>query len=322
MNLPEDAESRAIVRQSDLGSYGYCPAKAHYERSARDAGYQPKRLSATILGSVKHYALQVFQQLYHEGREDAQAVALATFEHYWSPEHCGEICEGFPTEWMRGHTYEGCRQEGLASLTAAFAWIGKERSSWLLGVEHTFNVPFDIGTEGVLLHGTVDRLTLRKMPQGLFVCLEDWKSGKVAQNLSLSLQWTVYAVASLSMDFWLSFYAGNTNGFDNLLTDLAGRGQALHQGADGLGPLEVLPRRGRLLSVRDGAFGAHDCGIRTEAHYERLRFHIREYLKARRADVNPPTTDCSKCLYCEYSDICGQAPVPELQDTDQNNWRA
>lgn len=312
--LKHDEKGRVIVRQSDLSSFGYCPARQFYDHNALAAGYQPSRLSATVVGSVKHYALLVFQRLWHEGREDAEDVALATFDHYWTPEHCGEICEGFPTEWMRGHTYEGLREEAHKSLRAAFAWIKRDRS-WLLAVEHTFDVPFWDGNEEVVLHGTVDRLTLVRRPEGLFISVDDWKSGKRTPNLSLAVQWSVYAKASLHPDFWLPFYAEDTQGFDNLLRNLADQGWALHDGVEGLEP---LPRRGRLLEVKDEGFGAHDCGVRGQAHYARLAFHVREYLKAERAGVHPPTTEYARCLYCPWNNgVCGEAPIPELQDVDQ-----
>lgn len=300
----------AVIRQSDLASFSYCAARQHFDVMARAEGHEPRRLSATILGSVVHYAFMIGQQLIHEGREDAIDVALATFEHYWSPDRAHEVCEGWPNEWARGHTADRLLVDGRSSLRKALGWAKKEKTV-LLGIEVPFNVPIEVDGEQHTLHGTIDRLVLRNYAGRRWVQIEDAKTGKKPAHLRLALQWTAYSYATLQPEFWAPYYEEDTEGFNWAIARLAEAGEALHEGIPGLA---ALPRRGRWLWLRNGDFSTHDCGERTQWDYNRLRFHVREYLRAQAAGVHPPTTDTEKCQYCPWRDgVCGQEPFPDHQ---------
>lgn len=297
-----------IIRQSDLASYSYCAARFAQDKAAASAGYQPRRLSATILGTIAHYALQVWQKLYHEGRQDADEVALLTFEKYWSPEHAHEISEGFPNDWVPGHTWASDTADMKMSLQAAFDWMRKQSSTWLLGIEVSFNLDIEVEGESHILHGTMDRLVLRKSAGEIFLEVTDWKSGVVPKYLQFATQWTVYCYATTRPEFWEQYQ--NLPNFQEIRARLAAQGLALYEDGSGL---PVIRRRGRYLEIRNGEFHARDCGWRDEVHYERLFYHLRHFVRSTKYSVYPPTTDNERCRFCAWREVCGNIGFPEYQ---------
>jgi hypothetical protein len=305
-----------IIRQSDLASYQYCAHQVKLKKAAKADGWAEPVLSATARGTVLHYAFQVLQKLHHEGREDALDVALATFEHYWEPSHIGDISEGPVTEWIGHDTWGGLLQRSLGNLRAAHEWIKKDKSI-LLGLEHTFDVPIEIDGEVHTLHGTIDRLGLRMVNMRPVLSVDDLKGYRRKKtHLDWATQWTLYSYASLQPEFWTAFYdEAVIDGFAEVMDRLHGRGKTLYHGRSARHDLEVIPRRGRLLWAWDG-FQVQDTGYREEPHYARLRAHLREYIKAVRADVYPLTVDGFICSYCPFgaAGICGNAPLPTRQE--------
>lgn len=302
-----------IIRQSDLASFQWCAQKVHLTERAKAEGWHEPILSATAGGTVFHYAAQVMQKLHHEGREDALDVALATFARYWDPEHIGEISEGPVDVWIAHDTWGGMQARHQANLKAMYAWMKKERSV-LLSLEHTFDVPIVIDGEEHTLHGTIDGLRLRMVNSRPALGIDDLKTWrKKPDRLDWNTQATVYSWASLQPEFWAPFYENEVilEGFADVLDRLDARGLALFGEQEGR---EVIPRRARFLRAWDG-FVAHDAGWRTEAHYARLRAHLREYIKARRAGVYPLTVDGAHCTWCPFGKgICGDAPLPARQE--------
>lgn len=308
-----------IIRQSDLSSYQYCAQQVKLKAQAKADGWQEPILSATARGTVLHHAFEVLQKLHHEGREDALDVALATFEHYWDPEHIGEISEGPVTEWIGHDTWGGLLHRSLGNLRAAYEWIKKDRSV-LLGLEHSFYVPILVDGEEHTLHGTVDRLVLRMINNRPTLGVDDLKGyRRKKSHLDWATQWTLYCYASLQPEFWVPFYNDDVvaEGFAEVLDRLDRRGLELYAGQGNLGEptgREVIPRAGRLLWAWDG-FQALNTGYRTEAHYGRLKVHLREYIKAVRADVYPLTVDGFVCSYCPFGNgICGGVALPARQE--------
>ena len=304
-----------IIRQSDLASYQYCAQQVKLKKAAKADGWQEPVLSATARGTVLHYAFEVLQKLHHEGRADALDVALATFEHYWEPAHIGEISEGPVTEWIGHDTWGGLLQRSLGNLRAAYEWIKKDKSV-LLGLEHTFDVPIVIDGEQHTLHGTIDRLALRMINSRPVIGVDDLKGYRRKKtHLDWATQWTLYSYASLQPQFWEPFYVDDAiaEGFAEIVDRLDRRGLAIYA-ASADDSREVLPRAGRLLWAWDG-FQAVSTGYRTEAHYARLRAHLREYIKSVRADIYPLTVDGHVCSYCPFGNgICGDAPLPARQE--------
>lgn len=309
-----------VIRQSDLASFQYCAQQVKLTRDAKADGWHRPILSATARGTVLHFAFQVLQKLHHEGREDALDVALATFEHYWEPQHIGEIGEisegqGPVDEWIGHDTWGGLLQRSLGNLRGAYTWLQHDKSV-LLGLEHSFNVPITIDGEEHTLHGTLDGLRLRMINSRPAIGIDDLKGyRKKKYYLDWETQWSMYSLASLHPDFWVPFYQDPViaDGFAEVVSRLEPRGLALYPSVSNP-DLKVLPRRGRLLWAWDG-FQVQDAGWRTEEHYARLRAHLREYIKAVRADVYPLTVNGHVCSYCPFGKgICGDAPLPERQE--------
>lgn len=301
----------AIVRQSDLSSFSYCGLKQHYEREVQAVGGRLERLSAAVYGSVMHFALEVMQRLIVEGRPDAREVGIATFLHYWDPTHTHEICEGAPTIWARGQTYSGLRNQGQTALAEAYDWMttGKGSKDTVLATEYTFDVPVYIDGVEHTLHGTIDRLVVRIFAGVWYLGIDDWKSGIKPDHLQHAMQWTVYSYASEDPTFWEAMRAAP--GFAELEARLASRGLKLHRGGDP--NLQMIEKRGRWLSVKQGRFQESDAGVRTVQHYARMRLAIQQYLLAQEHDLYPVTMDTKKCVYCAFAKTCGGAPIPELQ---------
>lgn len=304
-----------VIRQSDLASYQYCAQQVKLSRLAAADGWHRPVLSATARGSVLHYAFQVLQKLHHEGRQDALDVALKTFEYYWDPNHIQEVTEGPVDIWIGHDTWGGLLQRSLNSLREAYVWIKKDRSV-LLSLEHTFDVPIVIDGEQHTLHGTVDRLALRMVNSRPVIGIDDLKGYRKQKfGLDWATQWTLYSFASLQPEFWEPFYENDvvTEGFAEVVDRIDRRGLAIYESVN-RGDKPVLSRRGRLLWAWDG-FKVQDTGWRTEAHYARLRVHLREYIKAVRADVYPLTVDSHVCTYCPFGKgICGDTPLPPRQE--------
>lgn len=303
------------IRQSDLASFAYCAQQIKLTKQMAEQGYQRPVLSATARGSVLHFAFQTLQKLRHEGREDALAVALATFEHYWDPNHIQEVTEGPVEIWIGHDTWGGLLARSLDSLRAADRWLQTEKSV-LLGLEHSFDVPIVIDGEEHTLHGTVDRLNLRMVNARPVIGIDDLKGYRQQKfGLDWATQWTLYSFASLQPEFWEPFYTDDAivEGFAEVVDRIDKRGMAIHE-SPSRGDKPLLPRRGRLFWAWNG-FVVQDVGWRTDAHYARLRAHLREYIGAVRAGVYPLNVDAHICTFCPFSKgICGGEPLPARQE--------
>lgn len=307
-------ESGLVIRQSDLASFSYCAMRQKYDRTAAAAGRQPERLSATIAGTVAHYALEIMQRAVHEGREDALKVGLATFEHYWQPENTGQISEGPPTIWIARQTWGGVLAQMRTALTQAHEWMVKSKDI-LLATEYTFDLPIEVDGEIHTLHGTIDRLAIRMKDRMPVLSVDDWKTGVKPDHLQYAMQWSVYSWASTQLGFWNDFL--ETPGFDEVDRRVSSRGVSLYESTE----QPLAERWGRWLAVRNGEFKPVDCGQRTEQHYKRMRLAISQYVRAIRADVAPLTTDTKKCAYCAWRNICGDAPLPDPQEGIDDEYR-
>jgi len=299
------------IRQSDLATFQRCAQQVKLGRTYGGG----ETLSATVFGTVFHYALMVLEQLHNAGREDALQVAEQTFLYYWEPDHVPELQESQGDApvgiqvWLPRTSYGGYRDRGLRGLRLYYNEVLTVDTGILLAVEHTFEVPWDVDGEVHTLTGTVDRLALRWHNRQPYLSVEDAKTGKKPTYLRFATQWTLYSAASTKPEFWVDF---NDPAFNELHQKLADKKLDLMENPDNF---PVIPRRGRWLSFRDG-FSIHDAGWRTEADYRRLTVHLREYIKANRADVFPLTVSGEVCTYCQFSrnGMCGGEPLPELEN--------
>lgn len=299
------------IRQSDLAAFQRCAMQQHlYEEQEVGTGKRGETLSATVFGTVVHYAVQVLEKLHHEGREDALDVALATFAHYWMPENLPHLEPRGIDVWLPRQTYGGLRERGLRSIRDYFDYLRTD-DGILLALEHTFDVPIDVDGEEHTLHGTADRLAIRFHYRKPYLSIEDFKTGRKPTYLNFATQFTVYSYASLQLPFWTEFLANDD--FEDLLQRLATKKLDLLPTPS---EWEVLKRRGRWIGLGEAGFQISDASWRNEHHYARLKVQLREYIKARRLEVRPLTVDGHVCTYCPFArnGACGGVPVPGLDE--------
>lgn len=298
------------IRQSDLSSFQRCAMQQHlYDEQEAGTGVRGETLSATVFGTVMHYAVQVMEKAHHEGRADALDLALATFAHYWMPENVTALEPQGIDVWLPRQTYGGLRERGLRSLRD-YHDVLRTDDGILLALEHTFEVPVEVDGEVHTLTGTVDRLAIRFYKRKPYLSVEDFKTGKKPTYLQFATQWTVYSFASEHVAFWADFTGDD---FEDLLRRLNTKNLDLFTTPDAY---ELIPRRGRWLALGAEGFSVSDAGWRNAHHYARLRVQLREYIKARTLGVHPLTVDGHICTYCPFSrnGACGGVPVPGLNE--------
>ncbi len=295
-----------VIRQSTLASYQRCPRQVQLESLASQRGERRHVLSATAFGTVLHHAVQVLEELTHEGRPDACDRAVATFEHYWHPDNITELVPGGIDTWLPRQTRGGLLIRGRENLRF-YAEVLANDTGKLLALELPFKVPIEIGEwKNIAVNGTVDRLALRMYgrtkPQP-YLSIEDFKTGQKPTYLRHALQFTVYAWASLHEDFWQPW---NRTTLAELQRPLRDRGFALFEDGSGL---PVIPRKARWIALRD-SFGIHDAGWRTRADFARMSDAIGAYIAAVDADAYPLRVSGETCTHCPfmYSGACGGVP--------------
>ena len=277
------------IRQSDLASYARCPQQKRLQdlQKRGELSKAPEQLSATAYGSVIHHAVRVLEELHSQGRTDALEVAQRTFEHYWEPDHIEAICPRV-TIWILRDTWSGLLRKGVRILEVYYAHLRKDPGK-VLAVELPFTLPYMLDGEEHELHGTIDKLTLRRSAAGSFINVEDWKSGRDYIGLRWNQQFTIYTWATRQRAFWAPW---------------GEQADELYQ------RFRLLPRRGTWISLRDGVRRS-DAGSRGDLDYQRMDVALREYVKANRADVFPLTLTGSVCRFCPFQEgICGGVELP------------
>jgi hypothetical protein len=291
------------IRQSTLASYQRCPNQLRLKTVAADRGHREHVLSATAFGTVMHHAVQVLEQLTHEGNEDAVERAVATFEYHWHPDVIGELVPGGIDTWLPRQTRGGLLIRGRENLRFYGEVLSRD-SGRLLALELPFHIPMGpLGPHDVVFHGTVDRLALRLYGTKPYLSIEDFKTGQKPTHLRHALQFTAYTWASVQPQFWQAWEPEN---LDLLREPLRAKGLALYDDGSGL---PIIPRRGRWIALRD-TFGIHDAGWRTAADFARLHEAVGAYIAAVDADVYPLRVSGETCTYCPfmYSGECGGVP--------------
>lgn len=283
-----------IIRQSDLQSFTRCAQQKKLEDDYRAGTLQgvPHTLSRTAYGSVLHHAANVIETLLINGDDPAKALAtgLATFRHYWDPEHIAELPGVTPVDiWQAQDTWSGMLRKGLAVLEIFFQRRVSDRGR-VLALELPFNVPYELDGEIHTLHGTLDKLVLRKSGNVSYIGVEDFKSGKDYEKLRWNIQFTIYCFASTKREFWEPW------------GDQAD--ELFHR-------FSLLARRGTWLSLKNG-YKRSDAGWRGPLDYQRMDLGLRQYVRAVKADIYPLALNGAVCEYCPFREgACGGVPVPD-----------
>jgi hypothetical protein len=304
-----------IVRQSDLSAWSRCQLQKFYYDQARNdpEAPQPQALSATVYGSVVHYALQHMEQAMHEGRADALQLGLATFEFYWHPDNIELIAERV-TEWLPRQTYGGLRERGRRVLKDHYDLL-KSDDSYLLALEYQFAVPLHLGDVTHTLTGTIDRLSIRKHYSKPYVSLDDNKTGKQPTYLRYHMQGTAYAYASTLPEFWDGWADSGLEALEHFDDQDIGRldamfsswGYRLHSGISSGDPL--ASRRFRWINLQELKMA--DGGWRNDRDYARLHLAIDAYLRGCEAGVYSVNTTGEICRYCPFRKTCGGLGLPD-----------
>jgi len=293
---PRKAVSGIQVRQSDLASYSRCPQqKKLVDQYKADAGgKQPEQLSMTAYGSVMHHAIHVMEKLHFDKRPDAVEKAHATFDYYWDPANITAICDSV-TIWAARQTWAGLARKGHQTIDLYAKYLQTDVSR-LLGLELEFNLPFELDGEQHIFHGTMDRLSLRKLSGTPYLNIEDFKTGRNYGTRKGDLRWNAqfsgYCWATTQPKFW---------------TDAWGQ----EEGAELFTRFSVLARRATWISLKNGV-DRQDAGWRGPQDYARFWAAIREYVKAVKADIYPLSLKGDVCFYCAFREgICGGVAVPD-----------
>ena len=292
-----------LIRQSDLASWSRCAQQAHLSRTFRQAGDRERVLSATAFGTVIHHAVQVMEELHHQGRQDACERAVETFVHHWHPDHIEALVPGGVDVWLPRQSYGALLIRGRDNLRTYHEHLIHDGGK-LLALEHTFTVPMTIDGRAHVARGTVDRLALRMNGTKPFLCVEDFKSGVKPTFLRHAFQWTYYSWASTRVEFWDAWDPEDLAG---LTEPLAKKGLALYRDGSGL---PLIPRRGRWIALRE-PFGIHDTGWRTPGDFARMRVALSQYVAAVDAGIFPLSIGGQYCTFCPfaYDGSCGGTPI-------------
>lgn len=257
------------VSPSRLGLFGDCAMRYYYEKVLKLPG--DKVGSLTVLGSVFHFAMEVYET--YGGNLD---LAIKTFDYYW--DHPEKLDRGQPIDFYHPQTtHEGLRQRGhrmLEQYHDLVPWKTGEH----LGSEIHFIVP--IGDHQ--LEGIIDKLWARRGRQKTLEVI-DFKTGaKVPEKLRHNLQFTAYAYATTTPEFW-SYVPGHENDYEKYAS---------------------FKRQGWWWHARNSK--KYNAGMREERDYKRLLYAIEQMDKALTTNVFPLTIEGAACAYCPYEEkVCG-----------------
>jgi hypothetical protein len=307
-HLRANGQGGYVVRQSDLSAWSRCQLqKFYYDQAKADpTAPQPQALSATVYGTVMHYAVQQMEQAMHAGRDDALQLGIATFEHYWHPENVELIAERV-TEWLPRQTYGGLRERGKRVLRDYYDLLRTE-DSFLLALEYEFHVPLVIGDVTHTLSGTIDRLSIRKHYTKPYVSVDDNKTGRVPTYLRYNMQGTAYAYATTLPDFWDDVPAEDVARIESMFESWGYRlYDAGYMASKDERPL--ASRRFRWIDLKDLKF--IDGGWRNERDYARLHLAVDAYVRGCEAGVYSVNTTGEICRYCPFRKTCGGLGLPD-----------
>lgn len=270
--------SPIIVHQSDITSMNRCGEQHRRQINGQDG----KQLSVTAYGSVIHHALHTLE------RTRDLDVAINTFEHYWHPVNIEAICRPVD-EWIMRQSYGQLNARGVELLKRYWDLKQYDDLEDVLALEMPFVVELP---NGHLFGGTIDRLALRKIRGRLYLCIDDWKSGKKKTYLQHNVQHIGYAWATTRPEFWVGSAEHHTEGFGPV------------QGAQLYDQLANVPRRGYWIDVSDTTPKWNDCATKTERDYRRFLLAADQYIRMREAQIFPLAVTGDVCQFCPFRDDC------------------
>lgn len=255
-----------FVRQSRLKQFASCPRQYYYSHIAKLG--EDASGSLTVLGTVWHYAVDVYETYGHN-----LALAVKTFIHYWDhPEELGETIDF----WHRRTTKDGLRKRGVAMLER-YHELRPWAEGRLIGTEIYFEVP--LGDH--VLAGTIDKVWQRPGQKAIEVI--DFKTGAyVPEKLKFNVQFTAYCYATERSEFW-----ENVPGFE-----------------DGHDRFDGWKRGGYWFHARNTKM--FNAGWRTEQDYKRLLLMADEMERSIEHSIFPLDYSGQSCGYCPFVEICGQ----------------
>lgn len=233
--------------------------------------------SLTVLGSVWHYAVDVY-----ETYDFDLNLAKRTFIHYWN--NPGQL--GLTVDfWHRRTTFMGLQQRGLDMLERYH-----ELRPWQTGVRIGSEINFTVPIGEHELTGTIDKLYVRPGQRKLTVL--DFKTGShVPEALKFNLQFTAYCYATTVPEFW-----EQVPGFE-----------------DAYEKYRHHAREGWWYHARNSKM--FSAGYRAQRDYNRLEWAIIQMDKAIKNDVFPLTVSGTTCGYCPHIEICGTEVVGTSDET-------
>jgi hypothetical protein len=264
------------VRQSQLKVFGDCANQYRYSYVLGLGGDASGSL--TVLGSVWHYAVDVYETYDHDIN-----LAKRTFIYYWSnPNELGLKIDF----WHRSTTFMGLQKRGLDMLDRYH-----ELSPWKTGIRVGSEVRFVVPIGDHELEGTIDKIWVRKGQKKLSVV--DFKTGAmVPEALRYNQQFSAYCYATTQPEFWV-----NVPGFE-----------------DGHKRFAHYKRDGWWYHARNNKM--FNAGFREQVDYDRLQWAIIQMDLAVKNDVFPLTVTGATCGYCSHVEICGTEVSLALQAND------
>lgn len=254
------------VRQSSLKQFGECAKQ--YELS-QVLELAPEQVgSLTVLGTVWHYAVDVYEAYGHD-----VDLAKRTFTYYWeNPKELGEKIDF----WHTRTTHQGLLERGLKMLD-----MYHELAPWTSGKRIGSEIHFVVPIGEHELEGTIDKLWWRPGQKRLEVL--DFKTGAyVPDKLRFNIQFSAYCYATTRPEFW-QFVPGYEDGYERF---------------------KKAKRGGYWYHARNGKM--HSAGERVLEDYKRLYLAILEMDQAVSLGVFPLTITGESCFYCPFSDgTCG-----------------
>lgn len=254
------------VSPSRLKMFGDCANQYRYRYIDGLAG--DSNGSLTVLGSVWHYSVDVYETYGHD-----LDLALRTFNKYWAnPEGLGLHVDF----WHNRTTFDSLKKKGRYMLRRYHELRPWEIEGRLAGTEVPFNVP--IGKHRI--RGIIDKLFV--MPGNRTIQVIDFKTGSyVPAKLKHNLQFTAYCYATTRKEFWENV-PGHTDGF--------------HEYAS-------FRRTGLWFHARNTK--GLNAGFRNEDAYRRLALAVDEMDRSINLGVFPLSYSGDTCGWCPYTEICG-----------------
>lgn len=294
------------VSVSGLASWSRCQLQRYYDLRARQDPEQPqpKALSATVYGSVVHYALMILEKMHHEGDPDALPTAIQTFETYWHPDNTRSLVGESVQEWLPRQTYMGLRERGRLALTDYYKLLCRDDGK-LLALEYPFEVPVTVNGRVHTLNGAIDRMALRKYYNKPYLSVEDFKTGRQSTYLRYNIQGTGYAWVTTQREFWDGFPEETVDALQHTFKTY---GYDMFPG----GTQRTASRRFRWVNIQELKIG--DGGWRTDGDYARMMLAIDAYVRGCEAGIYSVNTVGEVCRFCPYRTTCAGSGLPNEKE--------